>query len=429
MKKVYLATVAIIALAVAVAAIYANSNRQEEVVFIGGPEKTTSESVKKDESDTALQETASKKAEEESDITASDIFEPSSNVMKNSFAVGTNNMFYIKDDNTLWAYGRGELGDGKFTGFRGPVKILDNVYYVSSIHRINTGYSMAIKNDCTLWIWGENEIGIFNDGKFNKYGEVKIDSETKSRSVTQIENHDCSHPAKVMDDVIQAEASYSYVYALKSDGTLVFFGGGNGRAGDYYHEPVAETIAAENVKKFATVQDGGHLYVIKNDNSVWQISFMEGEEDKLIANDVKDLFVSYDAVYMLKDEGTFWGMGSPKGDGFLVDTFQDGNKEPIYLSNDITDISIYSHERYYISKNNELFFWGTESGNGAETAKNIDRSIKLLDDVASVGTGAWISAAVTKSGELYTWGYDFTEGKSLKDSTPVKLADGIRVNQ
>ena len=91
---------------------------------------------------------------------------------------GSKVVFYIKNDNTLWAYGSnkdGRLGDGTGVDRDKPVQILDDVATVGefkygSSQRNSSGYEnaspafYAIKTDKSFYTWGVN----------NEYSPTKV---------------------------------------------------------------------------------------------------------------------------------------------------------------------------------------------------------------------------------------------------------------
>ena len=91
-----------------------------------------------------------------------------------SVSVGEKHVMVLKEDGTLWGWGRnlyGELGDGTTTERTRPVKILDGVKQVSA----EGAYTMAILNDGTLWGWGVNNKGQLGDGSItNRNRPIKI---------------------------------------------------------------------------------------------------------------------------------------------------------------------------------------------------------------------------------------------------------------
>ncbi len=72
----------------------------------------------------------------------------------------------LKSDGSLWAWGaneHGELGDGTTIQRRSPVRI-GNSFDWKIITTATYDKSFAIKNDGSLWAWGKNEYGGLGDG-------------------------------------------------------------------------------------------------------------------------------------------------------------------------------------------------------------------------------------------------------------------------
>lgn len=83
----------------------------------------------------------------------------------------------IKSDGSLWMWGDnrcGQLGDETTDGKRTPIKIMDNVKYISLGGTI---FSAAIKEDGSIWTWGQNQYGQLGDGTTeNKHVPIRISS-------------------------------------------------------------------------------------------------------------------------------------------------------------------------------------------------------------------------------------------------------------
>lgn len=79
-----------------------------------------------------------------------------------SLGSGSNHVFMVKSDNTVWAWGGnqyGQLGDGTTTSQGGNTAV--QVVGLSNIISIAGGqrHSMALKDDGTVWTWGWNGFG------------------------------------------------------------------------------------------------------------------------------------------------------------------------------------------------------------------------------------------------------------------------------
>jgi alpha-tubulin suppressor-like RCC1 family protein len=88
--------------------------------------------------------------------------------------VGNGNMIAIKTDGTLWSWGasgNGELGLGNTTYYSSPKQVgtLTNWLQISSTYR----HVMAIKTDGTLWAWGLNSFGRLGLGNTTSYSSPK----------------------------------------------------------------------------------------------------------------------------------------------------------------------------------------------------------------------------------------------------------------
>ena len=84
-----------------------------------------------------------------------------------------------------------------------------------------------------------------------------------------------------------------------------------------------------------------------------------------------------------------------------------------------------------ITKDGSLYIWGWNNygqlGDGTTTGRYTP--IKIMDNVASVSLGNSHSAAITKDGSLYMWGYNgngrLGDGTTTDRYTPVKIMDNV----
>jgi len=129
-----------------------------------------------------------------------------------SVSVGYHHSVGIKEDGTLWAWGRntyGQLGIGAAPNKSSPVQVGTDIWNMVSVGQNHT---MAIKSNETLWAWGHNG-----------YGQLGIGSILNKSS-----------PVQVGTDIWNmVSAGGNYTTALKTDNGLFAWGiNGQGQLGD-----------------------------------------------------------------------------------------------------------------------------------------------------------------------------------------------------
>jgi len=141
----------------------------------------------------------------------------------------TSNIYAIREDNTLWAWGNNELGlvgngeqgdglDETRDVVTAPVKILGNVKkLVSADARTDiTKYTsaagpdavFALTYDGDVYAWGYNTYGLVGDGKQAAEGEELI----------------VNAPKKILSEVADIVSNQYAVFALKNDGSVYGWG-------------------------------------------------------------------------------------------------------------------------------------------------------------------------------------------------------------
>jgi len=150
--------------------------------------------------------------------------------------VGFGHSLAIKEDGSLWAWGRnrcGQLGDGRTIDRDVPaeIEILKNVVGVAA----GTDYTFAVTEDGSLWGWGYNSNGQLGIGTNNiiEYS-----------------------PVKVMEDVVSISSSGGSTFAIKKDKSLWAWGSNSfGQLGDgnaYKELPQKVVFDAEPIKPTST---------------------------------------------------------------------------------------------------------------------------------------------------------------------------------
>lgn len=157
-------------------------------------------------------------------------------------ASSSDNLYFIKNDDTLWGYGTNydaSLGNRTTDPALKPIKILDDVRSINA----DSQTIMAVRLDNSLYSWGRAG----NSGIYTENGWVE----------------EAGTPYKVMDDVLSAKSDTNgyQMAVIKTDGTLWAWGDD----GDFVE-------SKEPVKLYDKVRDmalgSRHLVVVFKDNTL-----------------------------------------------------------------------------------------------------------------------------------------------------------------
>ena len=342
-----------------------------------------------------------------------------------SIAGGERHTLVIKDDGSLWGWGRDI--NGLIVNSRNPKKIMDDVISVSS----GNSHAAAIKKDGSLWMWGRNVYGELGDG-------------TK----TSRENLQ-----KVMDDVVAVDVGAGHTVVLKKDGTLWTWGwNAYGQLGDGTKDDRKDPMSVmDNVVKIACGHDG-HTFAIKSDGSLWAWGrnthgwLGDGTtENKLspikVMDDVKSVSTGNGRAVAIKKDGSLWGCGANWGGYFGSKTKGVQSEFVKVLSGGVKDATVGLDHIAVIKEDNSLwmFGWGGRGqfGDGKVDGGSETHSVKAPDlikvsDHVSEATAQWAHTAIIKTdGSVWTTGHNgyYQLGDGTKETrwSFVKVLDGARV--
>ena len=136
-------------------------------------------------------------------------------------STGTSHALALLEDGTVVAWGsndQGQLGNGGISASSLPVavSVLTGVTAIAS----GTKHSVALEEDGTVWAWGWNEYGQLGQGT------------SSGKSTVPIQVKDPTGQS-VLTGIVALAADGNYCLALRSDGTLLAWGGnGGGQLGD-----------------------------------------------------------------------------------------------------------------------------------------------------------------------------------------------------
>ena len=230
-------------------------------------------------------------------------------------SAGYKRIFGIKEDHSLWAWGDnsyGCVGTGTTDFQKDPVKIMEDVIQVSA----GTNHTLAIKTDGSFWAWGDNYEGQLGNGQSgggkNKYS-----------------------PVKIMEGVSQAATGTNYSLALKTDGSLWFWGND-------------EWILPEKIMDDVNQIAGGdkHFFAIKTDGSLWawgdnyygQLGNGESGSEKRqyppikILDSVTKVAAGTNHTLAIKSDGSLWAWGS-NSHGQLGQGTKNYSETPVFVMN------------------------------------------------------------------------------------------------
>ena len=329
-------------------------------------------------------------------------------------AAGSAYSLAITDDGALWAWGNnmdGQLGDNTTTNRHIPIRIdslPSNGMMPGSIIGVYAGghHSLALTDDGALWAWGANAFGRLGDGT------------TTQRNVpTRID--DLPSNGMMPYSVVSIAAGHHHSLALTDDGALWAWGNnGQGRLGD---------------------NTTTHRYVpTRIDDSI---------SNAMIPGSVIGISAGTQHSLALTDDG---GLGAWGGNtsGQLGDNTTTNRHVPTRIdslpSNTMTQgsvvgISAGSNHSLAITGTGQLWAWGSNGsgrlGDNTTTYRHVPTRIDSLPSnaivpgsVVGVSGGNIHSAAITRYGELFTWGNnargELGDGTTTTRLAPVRIGVG-----
>jgi alpha-tubulin suppressor-like RCC1 family protein len=242
-----------------------------------------------------------------------------------AIAAGNEHSLALKDDGTVWAWGSkryGQLGDGKssWTSSKVPVQVIidsETGVALTDIQAIAVGdnHSLALKNDGTVWAWGRNYYGQLGTG------QSRSSLELSAVSVQVIED---SESGAALTDVKAIAAGQGQSFALKNDGTVWAWGwNGNAQLGNGSTVDSSIPVKVARLTDIQSITAGAnHIMALKDDGTIWvwgsnyygQLG-IGADVMSYIPTQLSDEsdFAMINAGYYhslaVKDDGTVWAWG------------------------------------------------------------------------------------------------------------------------
>ena len=280
---------------------------------------------------------------------------------------GTDHSLAVKNDGTMWAWGRNnyyQVGDGGATGGnRTTPQLIAPDHEWTRVAACLT-HSAAIHANGTLWTWGRNNYGQLGQG------------DTVDVQVPKLASTD--------NDWVDVQAGYAHMVALKSNGTLWICGSENygvfGNGAGFANNGVRPTF-----RQIGTDTDWARVAV------------------------------GYIHILALKTDGSLWVWGTNYYGGLgiagLATGSGNGKDVPTRLGTDNDWVSIACGAYYSlgIKRDTSLWAWGQNTfgqiGDGTTTSTNNKLTpVRIGDGWATVAGGIDHSLGVKTDGTLWAWG-------------------------
>jgi alpha-tubulin suppressor-like RCC1 family protein len=345
----------------------------------------------------------------------------------------------------LWLWGAGydgRLGTNNLLSVSSPVQTISGG---TNWKRASIGLShgAGIKTDGTLWIWGNAFNGrLGTNNLLSRSSPVQtISGGTNWRSIN---------------------ASFEHTAAIKTDGTLWLWGGGNyGKIGNNStinrSSPVQTISGGTNWKSVSLA--AAHTAAIKTDGTLWLWGYNGngrlGTSDFVSRSspvqtisggtDWKGVSIGLIHSAAIKTDGTLWTWGS-NSDGqlglnaaFGLDIPSPTRIEQIgeppfdVPSNDWKQVSSGAFHSAAIKTNGTLWLWG--DGRDGRLGDNDNKDANLPKQTVSGGNnwrtvelGGDHSMAIKTDGTLWAWGFNgngrLGDNTSISKSSPIQTISG-----
>lgn len=266
-----------------------------------------------------------------------------------SIAAGSSHNLAIKSDGTLWAWGeniRYELGDGTKTTRSTVVRSLSGNDWKQAAAGLED--SFGIKNDGTLWAWG-----------LNSFGQLGVGTTKDSKVAVQV---DSATWRKVW-------AGGTHTAGIQSDGTLWVWGSGANKPNT--STPQYQTDLVPKCLSYDT-------------NWV-------------------DVAMNFDIMFAIKSDGTLWAWGA-NAHVFTGVYNQTSDAVLTRVGNDNDWQACSTGTFYLILLKKDGSVWAMDASDHSKLYPQL-KKISLQKDIVAIGGGAGgVGVALTRNGEVWTWG-------------------------
>lgn len=311
------------------------------------------------------------------------------NYMRVSASSTSESTYEIRDNGTLWAWGKnnkGQLGNNSLVNSTLPTQVDNDNDWVNVTP--GNDYALAIKANGTLWGWGNNENGELGNGAYeNKIFPTQIGTENNWVSVS---------------------TAATRTFALKSDGTLWSWGENYYSNGIRLGFKLPQKVGYDN--SWISIAAGFvHSSAIKSDGTLWELTrsndYTIATVQKGTDNDWVRVSTSGYNTLGIKSNGTIWTWCNP-----CTQNSSEENSTPTQINTDDNwvSISVGSSHSIALKSDGTIWTWGSnwmgQLGNGTLENKKKPTRVGSNNNWVSVIAGANCTFGVQCDGTLWAWG-------------------------
>jgi len=318
-----------------------------------------------------------------------------------AISFGRTHGIILASDGSLWVWGENDLG--------WPALGLGDIKHTPYLNRIGnendwvsiaagSSHNLATKSDGSLWAWGENIRYELGDGT----------KTTRSTVVRSLSGNDWKQVAAGLEDS----------FGIKSDGTLWAWDLNNfGQLGTGTTEAnkVAVQVGSATWKRVwagvthtAGIQSDGTLWVwgtvaLKPNMSPPQ--YQTELVPECLSSDTNwvDVAMNFDIMVAIKSDGTLWASGV---NAHVFTGVLNQNSEPALtrVGNDNDWQACSTGTFYLILQKKDGSVWAMDASDHFKRYPQL-KKIDLQKDIVAIGGGAGgVGVALTRDGEVWTWG-------------------------
>jgi len=345
---------------------------------------------------------------------------------KKIISAGYAHSCYLKNDNSVWVWGKGDvIGDKSTNDKVNEVPIIDlpPIYSIST----NSNHSLAITMDGNVWMWGNNDYGQLGNGTFeNSLFPIKIVG---------------------IKDILLGDTGNTHSAVVDKKGVLWCWGNnslgqlGNGKQSQQVLIP--EQIQMDDNPFFINISVGGnHSVALDKNGMVWTWgSNNHGQlgngtntnsNNPLKINEIsniKRISAGNEHTIALDSYGKIWIWGNNEN-GRLGDGTSDKEKNiPIQITelNEIVEIDAGFGHSLALKLDGTVWSWGDNDkgqlGSGDYESKNRPIQVKNLTNIAAISAGHYHNLALDFNGNLYSWGWNnhgqLGDGTKIDKNIPI----------